>query len=104
MVTKKDFDPDELITANKNHEQQISELSSQIKELQGRVLTSEDFAKSFYDAAKNDKRVDEVVRGVIDEHDKHKIIMSGLSIAKWASAMIIGGLIGTFITILVSGK
>ena len=102
-TAKKDFNPDELITANRNHEQKLSELSDRLKNVEGRVLTNESFARSFCDAAQNDKRIDGVIKNSIDEHDKHKIVINAVALLKWLAVLVIGGLIGALITALVTG-
>ena len=108
MATKanktKDFDVDELLAANESHEQKIAEIEDRVGKLEEKILTNECFAVSFCDAAKNDKRIDEVVNEIVDKHDKHKIIINGIAVLKWAAGLVIGGLIGALITVLVVSK
>lgn len=95
--TKKDFNPDELLTATQNHEQKLAEIMKRIAKIEDRVLSNESFARTFSEAQRDNKSIDTTINAIIDEHDKHKIISSILTVAKWLIALIIGGIIGAYI-------
>lgn len=62
-----DFDANELIKASEDHEKSLAELGQSVKKLEARVGDNAALAKSFREAFDNDKKMDEVLTGLICE-------------------------------------
>lgn len=93
----KDFDAPALVKTTKNHEERLSGLEKQISALVAKVGDNESFAKSFAEAQKNTKIIDESITVIIDGHDNHKFKVNGLALAKFLGTLIIGAILGALI-------
>ena len=94
----KDFDAAGLVKASQSHEEQLKDLSDRVAKLEDRIIGNEAFAQSFISAQSQDKNIDETIKKIIGEYDRHLLIVKGTSLIKWAGAVIIGGILGALIT------
>lgn len=92
--TTKDFDPSELVSASKDHTEQLKAVSARLDKLEELVGDSNKLATSFAEAQKQNKNIDEAIVSVVQEYDKHHLIVKGTALLKWLGVLVVGGFIG----------
>lgn len=97
----KDFDPAELVSASKSHEEQLKGLADRITKLEGQVGTPSAFAATFATAQGKEKQIDESIIAAVDKHDNHKLKVNGIAIVKWAAGIAVGSFLTWLFTQVV---
>lgn len=96
---RNDFASHDFIQRNQ-HNRDINAIKKRLGELEERVGDNEKFAKTFCEARKTNKAIDEGINEAIDAHDNHKLKVNGVALLKWLSVLVVGGVIGALITII----
>jgi len=94
----KDFDLEELLGSTKSHTERIESLEGRVADLEQNISNNFWFAEKFVNSQKEQKQIDEAIKGIIKEYDNHNLKVNGAALAKWVGALLVGGLLGALIT------
>lgn len=94
----KDFDLEELLGSTKSHTERIESLKGRVADLEQNISNNFWFAEKFVNSQKEQKQIDEAIKGIIKEYDNHNLKVNGAALAKWVGALLVGGLLGALIT------
>jgi hypothetical protein len=90
---RSDFTSRNFIERNQ-HNRDIGGLRKRLEDLEARVGTNEAFGKSFALSQENSTVLNTAVKKVIDDYDKHLLIVKGTALGKWLLVLILGAVIG----------
>jgi len=82
----KDFDLEELLGSTKSHTERIESLEGRVADLEQNISNNFWFAEKFVNSQKEQKQIDEAIKGIIKEYDNHNLKVNGAALAKWVGA------------------
>lgn len=90
---RSDFTSKNFIERNQ-HNRDIGSLKKRLEDIENRVGDDARFAQSFVSAQKNNKDIDNSIYSVIEQHDKHLLMVKGAALGKWLLVLILGAILG----------
>lgn len=94
LIKKNDFNSGEILRLTSRHDKDIRNIKNRVSKLEERVGTDAAFAESFAASQKTSTVLNTSINEVINNHDKHLLIVKGVTLLKWLGVLTIGGLIG----------